>query len=281
MLLAALTAVAAGPIDLGWLMLVVIAVLSLETAKNASGEIFDYRSGADQAVDPEDRSPFSGGKRVLVDGLLTVRQTALVSGLGYAAGIGAGLAIVFLREPRILWLGVVGVACAWFYHAPPLALAYRGLGELAVGLCYGPAIVAGTYLVLRRDLSSELLLLSVPLGLLITAFLWINEFPDYAADRMVGKRTLVVELGKPRAARVFGFLVAGAFVILLGLPILGLPRLIWLGLVGLPPAVAAVGRLLAAPEETRRLIPAQAWSLSAFLLYAVGAGVGMLLDTAF
>ncbi len=68
------------------------------------------------------------------------------------------------------------------YHAPPFKLSYRGLGELAVALGYGPLIAIGTYLVRRGHVTSEVLFVSPPLGLLIGAFLWINEFPDYAAD---------------------------------------------------------------------------------------------------
>ena len=112
-----------------WLAVTVVGIFAIEVAKNASGEVFDFDFGTDLAVAPEDRSPFSGGKRVLVDGLLTRRETATVAAVCYAAGAACGLAIVFLREPGVLWLGVAGMACAYFYQAPPLFLSYRGLGK--------------------------------------------------------------------------------------------------------------------------------------------------------
>ena len=59
----------------GWLLLTVFGIFAIEIAKNASGEIVDFDSGTDQAVLPDDRCPFSGGKRVLVDRLLTRGQT--------------------------------------------------------------------------------------------------------------------------------------------------------------------------------------------------------------
>jgi 1,4-dihydroxy-2-naphthoate octaprenyltransferase len=276
MLLGAAAAARDGSLSLPWLGLTVLAIFFIEAAKNASGELFDFESGTDQAVAPEDRSPFSGGKRVLVDGLLTRRQTRALAGLGYALGASVGLAIVLLREPRVLWLGVVGMACAFFYHAPPLKLSYRGLGEAAVALCYGPLIAVGTYLVQRGATSLSLLLVSLPLGLLIAAFLWINEFPDYRADRSAGKNTLVVRLGRDRAGRVFRLLVGSAFALLALLPALGLPWTVWLGFAGVPSAWAATGRLLRNPESTQALIPAQAATLHAFLLYAVGTGLGLL-----
>ena len=83
-----------GPLHIGWLALTVFGIFAIEVAKNASGEIFDFDSGTDQAVMREDRSPFSGGKRVLVEHLLTHRQTVCLAAGGYALGIIAGLIVV-------------------------------------------------------------------------------------------------------------------------------------------------------------------------------------------
>jgi 1,4-dihydroxy-2-naphthoate octaprenyltransferase len=267
-----------GPLAPGWLTLTVGGIFCLEVAKNASGEIFDFDSGTDLAVAPVDRSPFSGGKRVLVDGLLTRRETAAIAAVGYALAIVAGLLIVLSRSPAVLWLGAIGVACAYFYHAPPIQLSYRGLGELAVGLCYGPLICTGTYLVQRGAVAPGVVLSAIPLGLLIAAFLWIDEFPDYAADLQANKRTLVVRMGRRRARRVFVGIVGAAFGMLLLLPLGGVPWPVWLGGLGLPFSVAAARILWRHPEETARLIPAQGLTLLAFLVYAVGAGAGWLLS---
>jgi 1,4-dihydroxy-2-naphthoate polyprenyltransferase len=265
-----------GPLLWGWLAVTVVGIFAIEIAKNASGEVFDFDSGDDQAVAPEDRSPFSGGKRVLVDALLTRRQTAAIAAACYAIGIAAGLVIVVAREPRALWLGVAGVGAAYLYDAPPIKLSYRGLGELAVAVCYGPLICGGTYLVQRGGVPVQAWLVSLPLGVLIGAFLWINEFPDYRADRAALKRTLVVRLGRHRASRAFAVLVAIAFLLLAALPIAGVPRGAWLGGIAAFPATAAARRLWADYESTSRLIPAQAWTLWSFLLLALGAGVGLL-----
>ena len=183
MTLGAAAAAHDGPVAWGWLALTVAGILLVEVAKNASGEVFDFDSGADLAVRPEDRSPFSGGKRVLVDGLLSRGQTVGIADVAYGLGAAAGLAISAAREPRVVWLGLAGVALAYFYHAPPLRLAYRGVGEIAVAVGYGPLVCAGTYLVQRNDLPLRVILLSLPLGALVAAFLIVNEFPDYAADR--------------------------------------------------------------------------------------------------
>ena len=120
------------------------------------------------------------------------------------------------------------------------------------------------------------MLASIPLGLAIGAFLWINEFPDARADAAAGKRTLVVRLGRPRAAYVFAVIVLAAYLAVLALPSLGLPITMWFGLIGFPHALAAALRLTSNPETTRHIIPAQAWTLLSFVLMAAGIGAGFI-----
>jgi len=253
-----------------------LGIFALEVAKNASGEIYDYDSGADLGVAQEDRSPFSGGKRLLVDGLLTRSETWWIAGVAYALCIFIGLWIALEREPGVLWLGVAGVALAWFYHAPPLRLSYRGLGEIAVGIAYGPLILSGAYLVQRHTVPFGVLLLSAPLGLLIAGFLWVNEFPDCRSDAAAGKRTVVVRLGRPRAAKALVALFVAAFLLEALLPVWGLPRSVWLGLIAAPFAFVAAKRVLASPSDTARIIRAQSLTLLALVLLALGASVGLL-----
>jgi len=266
-----------GSLSIGWLVITVLGIFFIEVAKNASGEIFDFDSGTDLAVAEEDWSPFSGGKRVLVDGLLTRGQTKAIAAGAYALGIASGLAIVFFREWNVLWIGMAGVGLAYFYHAPPLKLSYRGLGEVAVATTYGPLIALGTYLVQRGRIDAGIVWASVPLGLLIGAFLWVCEFPDYLADREAGKRNLVVQLGRVRASRVFPYILASAVLAILVLPFAGLPRTVLFGAASALPAWMAARRLLISPEFTKQIIPAQVLTLVAFVVAALGCGLGAVL----
>ena len=270
-----------GAIDWWWLGVTGVALFCMEVAKNAWGDVYDYDSGTDLAVEPADRTPFSGGKRVLVDRLLTRGQTwTLAFGFG---GIGAALGayLVFARAPEALWVGAVGLALGWSYHGPPLKLAYRGLGELSVGVTYGPLIACGTYVVQRGYVGADVLYASIPLGLVIMAFLWINEVPDRRADALAGKRTLVVRLGEHHAAMGFTAVMILAFAGVVALVPLGLPTTIWLGLIALPLAAAAnqrVHRFVASTHrDMKAIIPAQGWTLIAFVLMAIGLGAGVLL----
>ena len=266
-----------GPLHWGWLALTGLALFAMEVAKNAWGDVIDYDSGTDLAVAPEDRTGFSGGKRVLVDGLLTRAQTWGVAGVFGAAGVLCGVAIVAFREPSALVIGVLGLLLGWSYHGPPLKLAYRGLGELDVVICYGPLIASATYLIQTHRLSLELVWLSLPLGLLIAAFLWVNEFPDYRADCGAGKRNLVVRLGRRAASRLLPAIYLAGFALVAALPWLGLPAGAWLGLLAVLPAALACAWVWRDPEAFHRHRPVQPAALASFLLYSAGAGSGVLL----
>ncbi|MEP4147522.1 MAG: prenyltransferase [Halioglobus sp.] len=277
MIMAALFALADSGLSPGWLSLTVLGVFCIEVGKNASGEVVDFDSGTDQAVAASDVSPFSGGKRVLVEGLLIRKQCWAIAALGFALGIAIGLLIVALREPRVLLIGFVGVTLAWCYHGGSIRLAYRGLGELAVAVAYGPLVVCGTYLVQTGYASMSLSCASLVLGLLVAAFLWINEFPDYKADKAVGKNNLVVRLGLETSVTVYIAIVTAAYLLLVLVALVSDATLgmLW-GLLGLVPAVFAIVRLIDAGGETSRIIPAQVATLASFIIMAIGTGAGYL-----
>ena len=262
----------------GWLALTVLGVFCVEVAKNASGEVVDFDSGTDLAIADSERSPFSGGKRVLVDSLLTRSQTWAIAAVFFLAAIMIGLVIVTLRDSRVLALGALGVGLAWYYHGGIIRLSYRGLGELAVALAYGPLVVCGTYLVQTGSVTAALLHTSMALGLLVAAFLWINEFPDYRADRQAGKNNLVVRLGLQKAALCYVIIIATGYILLVltAINFRGAQGLLW-GLAGALPAAFSAWRLLNNTDVTTALIPAQAASLASFVLMACGAGLGYLL----
>lgn len=271
-------AAADGVLHLGWLVLTVLGIFFVEVAKNASGELVDFDSGTDLAVAEEDRSPFSGGKRVLVEGLLTRTQCRNIAALFFAAAILVGLVIVFFRDSRVLLFGLPGIALAWYYHGGRLRLAYRGFGELAVALAYGPLVTCGTYFVQTGVLSTVLIHISIVLGLLVAAFLWINEFPDYAADRAAGKRNLVVRLGKENAVAGYVALMVAAYSWLAFTALHFVEaRGVLLGFAGALPGAYSIRQLLRAGGVTLKIVPAQAACLIGFLLMALGCSLGYLL----
>lgn len=174
------------------------ALLLIEVGKNGLNDYFDYASGADLFVEPKDRTPFSGGKRVLVDRLLSPSEVRSISAFCFAAAALLGAALVRER-PGLLLFGFSGLFLAVAYSAPPFRLSYRGLGELAVGIAFGPAVVNGAFYLQTGFTAPEPALLSLPLALLVANVLWINEVPDVEADRRAGKWNLVARLGRENA----------------------------------------------------------------------------------
>lgn len=268
--------------EFSWLWLVVLglAMFCMEVAKNAWGDVFDYDSGTDLAVLPEDRTNFSGGKRVLVDAILSRGQTWGIAIVFGVLGVGLGAVIVFLREPSVIWLGALGLVLGWSYHGPPLQLVYRGLGELDVVLCYGPIIALSTYVVLTHNYSGAVVWAALPLGIFITAFLWVNQFPDYAADKSADKNNLVVRLGKRRASRALPIIyLAGLLLLVAGIWTADLPATVCLGFLAVPPAAAACWWTWRDPDTFYRHHPVQPAALIAFVLLSAGISAGILLGT--
>lgn len=261
-----------------WLGALGLAMFCMEVAKNAWGDVIDYDSGTDLAVAAEDRTNFSGGKRVMVDGLLTRRQTWLVAAIFSAGGLALGALIVLLREPGVFALGCAALFLGWSYHGAPLKFAYRGLGELDVVFIYGPAIATATYMVMVGHFSADVVWASLPLGVFIAAFLWVNEFPDFEADRGAGKYNLVARLGKYRASRLLPWIYLSGFG-LLAYAIAGgsLPPTAALGgLAVFPAAIAALG-CWRDPETFHRHRPVQPMALLAFVVLSAATSVGILM----
>jgi 1,4-dihydroxy-2-naphthoate octaprenyltransferase len=223
-----------------WFIAGLLAIYLLEIGKNAINEYVDYLSGVDRFVTADKRTPFSGGKKTIIDGKLTLKENLVIGIVTIALGCLIGLYIVFAREFAILWFGLAGVFFALFYSLPPFQFAYRGFGELAVGFTFGPLITTGTYLVQTGSISPLVIIASLPLGFIIANVLWINQYPDYEADLQGGKMNGVVRLGKKKGVSVYAVLFGLAYLFLLVLAVFSKNILWLLPFISMPPAVKAV-----------------------------------------
>lgn len=254
-----------GRFSLPLFLLTLLGAMLAHAGANMANDYYDSRSGNDEIN--RWRSPFNGGTGLIQEGALTRRQVhaAALAALALAAGI--GLYLFTVRGPAILVLAVVGGLSAYFYTADPLHLAYFGMGELLVGLSFGPIIVVGAYLVQAASVSATALLASVPVGLLITAVLYINQFPDYEADRAVGKAHWVVRLGTRKALPGLAGLLGGTYLIIAAAVATGL--LPWPTLVALataPLAFKALNLAWSNHDDPLRLRPANAMVIAVHLL---------------
>lgn len=188
-----------------------LGVAAFHTGTNLINDYFDHKSGNDEAnLTP---TPFSGGSRVIQEGRICARNIFYFSIFCFIFGSIIGLYLNFkLGTNVVLILGIIGAFLGFFYTATPLKIGYRGMGELAVGFGFGPLVVLGAYYVQARELSISALVASVPIAILVLLILYINEFPDYEADKKTGKNTIVVLLGKRRAVYVYQFLLVFTYL---------------------------------------------------------------------
>jgi 1,4-dihydroxy-2-naphthoate octaprenyltransferase len=200
-----------GAFDLVSALLTVVGASFVQLAINVSNDVFDAAQGADDAnVTP---TKFSGGSRVIQYGLVTFRQMATLAFTFYAAGAAVGLVLLALRgSVALLVIGVVGFVVGLGYTAPPLKFVYRGLGEIAVALGFGPLMLVGAYVVQTRGaLSWEPFVASIPVALLVALILYVNEIPDRRGDAHAGKRTLPVRFSRQAVVRGYVAAVVVAF----------------------------------------------------------------------
>lgn len=221
-------------------------------------------------------TPFSGGSRERMEGLLS-RRAFLIMGivlLAVAVGLAAGL--VALGRPLVLVLGLAGALGGVLYSVSPFRLASRGVGELIIFICFGPLITLGTGYAIEGVFTAEYWLIGLPMGFLVANILWINEFPDREADSSAGKRTLIVRLGTSRARWGYLALVLGFAGSVVGLWLGGIiPVWSLLCLVTLPLAVRAMGNLWKNHSDPKAILPSQAATIQ------MQAAAGLLLSATF
>jgi len=261
-----------------WLHFALAAVgaACLHFGANIANDYYDHLSGNDEANVRFIR-PFSGGSRLIQEGLLPARQVLVAALLFYAAAVAIGLVLTRAVGWGIVGLGLVGILGGFFYTAPPFRLGYRGLGEFVIGLNFGVLCVLGGYYVQTRHFSWEAFVISLPMCFLIMAVLWINQFPDFDADRQVGKRHWVVRLGRRKAVVVYGLLLGATYAaIIAGLAARLLPLTAGLGLVSLPLAIRSLAIARAHYDRPTSLVPANAGTILMHLATGVLLTVGYL-----
>lgn len=212
---AALAAWQGQPVDALHLGLCVLGIVALQAGVNLANDYFDDASGLD--ADPEFSSnPFPLGSRAIQTGALSRRGVLAFSGICFAVGAACGVALDAVHPGHVvLLLGATGALLGWFYTAPPLRIAYRGAGEPVTFALFGPLAFLGTTYVLTGAVDAAAAWVSVAIGTLAMAILYMHHFPQHDADRRHGKRTPIVRLGPARAGRLVPAILAVPYVIVL------------------------------------------------------------------
>jgi len=269
-----------GTLHFGYFLLTMLGGLLLHTGTNVANDYFDHRSGTDD-VNVEFVRPFTGGSRMIQNGLLTPREVISGALAAFALACVVGLYLAYVRGPLIFVLGLLGIFSGFFYTAPPFNLVSRGIGEFFIGLNFGVLMTLGSYFVQTGQLAWEPVVASIPVGLLIVGVLYINEFQDAPADGAVGKDHLVVRLGRKRAALGYLLLMVTTYAVIVLAALLRITSPFTLiALATLPVAVRAIGVARAHYDEYLKLVPANAATVFLHLLTGLLLSAGYLLDKA-
>jgi 1,4-dihydroxy-2-naphthoate polyprenyltransferase len=200
------TALAATEGTFRWLtfLAAMLGALFIQVGTNLSNDYSDARRGADT----EDRL---GPVRVTAGGLVPPRQVLVATYVAFGLAVLAGAYLIATAGWELLLVGAASILAGVLYTGGPRPYGYEGLGEVFVFLFFGVVAVTGSYFAQVEDLTWEAFVLAVPVGLLASAILVVNNVRDLETDRRAGKRTLAVRLGRPRARALFAVMVYAAF----------------------------------------------------------------------
>jgi 1,4-dihydroxy-2-naphthoate octaprenyltransferase len=239
-------AAAEGPVVAWRAAAALVVALALQIGVNYANDYSDGLRGADT---PDRLGPV----RLTATGLAAPAAVRRAAAIAFAVAAVAGLALAVAVDLRLLLVGVAAIAAAVLYTGGPRPYGYAGFGELAVLVFFGVVATCGSAYVQLERIPATALAGSLVVGLGAVAILLANNVRDIDGDRLAGKRTLAVRLGRRRSRDLFTAVVAAMFGVAV---LLGLARPpVLITLVALPLAVVPV-RLVRARADGPGLIAA-------------------------
>jgi 1,4-dihydroxy-2-naphthoate octaprenyltransferase len=269
------TAWASGvPIDAAKALATIVFAMVAQGGANVFNDYYDSLSGND-AANVERIFPFTGGSRFIQNGVLTERQTLAYGTALFGATMAAGLWLMTVSGPELLFFGAAGLAIGWAYSAPPLSLNGRGWGEACIWVAW-MLIAAGADYVQRGAPVPMPWIASSGYALLVTNVLFVNQFPDRRADEVAGKRHWVVRLGPERAAHLYAAIGLAAYACLVaGVASGALPATALAALLAAPLTLMAAVEVRRHCGEASRLVPAIRATIAGALAHAVLLSAGL------
>ncbi len=257
-------------------LLVLAGALLTHASVNTFNNYFDYRSGIDRKTE---KTPFSGGVEVLVNGKMSSFSAFMVAFVSLA---GASLVGVYflIRWFSILFPIVLYGGITIVLYTPVIARIH-GLSEIVAGSGFG-LMGLGTYVTQTGTINGPAIAIFIPVTILVALLLFLNEFPDAEVDREAGRRHLVVLLGKRKSARLYvAGLVATYTSIVLAVAVNYAPIPVLISLLTIPIAYKAGSMALKNYNQTPGLIPAQGSNVLMILITIALIGVGYCVGTFF
>jgi len=266
-----------GKFSLSKFILVLVGVPLFNAGTNLANDYYDHKTGNDEINTRV--TPFSGGSRVIQNGVIPPKHMLIGSFLFFSLGSVIGLYLNAVTPGNlVLYLGIFGLLTGFLYTATPVLIGYRGIGEFVVGLNLGTLTIIGAYYVQAHSLSWSAFWLSLPIGFLVAAILYINQFPDYEADKAVNKKHLVVRLGKRKAVYGYYFLISATYLVIAGSVVFKMVTpFALISFLTLPLAVGAIKTLKSNYDKFAELIPAQAKTIQTHLFTGLLLSLGLVL----
>jgi 1,4-dihydroxy-2-naphthoate octaprenyltransferase len=196
-----------GRFDLGLYLLALLGGVLLHIGTNVVNEVYDVRQGIDTITSPR-------ASHAVLKGRFTERGALQLAFVAFAAAVAVGVALIAFRGWPIVLLGLLGLAGGYFYTAPPFQYKFRALGLPLVFLLMGPLMTLGGYYAVSGQWSPVALVLSIPIGFLVTAILHGNEWRDIREDTRAGITTLSARIGREWAHYAYLSLTLGAYIVL-------------------------------------------------------------------
>ena len=248
-------------------LLALAGALAIQVGANFANDASDAARGAD----PGDRV---GPRRMVASGVISARRMWIATAVAIMLAVAAGIGLTFLAGPVVILIGVASIVAMLGYVGGPIPYGYRGLGELVVFLFFGLVATGGSRLVHDGSVPGWVWLAGVPIGMLAAAILVANNLRDISTDSRVGKRTLAVLLGRPRAAHLYAGLTWGAIAVTM---LLAVSRVVPFPTLAVVLAVPMVPRLnqIANNEEGSGLIPLLAGTARLHLVLGVLLSAGI------
>ena len=181
-------------------LIALLCSILIQIGTNFTNDLYDYLKGSDTIKR-------KGPRRVLASGLITVKEMRLAIILVFGLTFLLGLYLVYSAGLLILWVGIFSIFAGIIYTAGPFPLAYNGLGDVFVFIFFGIVGTMGTYYLHTQEISLLALIVSIPVGALITNILVVNNYRDIEEDREANKKTLAVILGRDISRWQFIFLI--------------------------------------------------------------------------
>jgi len=252
--------------------LIMIGVVLAHISVNLFNELSDYQTGIDQNTV---QTPFSGGSGMMQSGKTSPKAVRIFAYSVLFVSALIGIYFCLVSGWLILVFMISGGIAIRFYTS---FFSKWLIGEIISGLTLGSFVVLGTFYALTGTMGTEIILISIPPGILTTLLLFLNEFPDLEADQKGGRHHLVIHFGRKKSSFIYVLGLIVVYVTVLGISFLKtIPDTILIALITLPMAFKSSITVLKNHNDIPKLIPALAINVGIVIVTDLLMAIGLFI----